>query len=352
MKEIKLLISPQFGIGDSLLSTPAIKILKNKLNVDISLFTFNKPIYDIFKTNKDIDRLIYYPILKKNFFKSFYFVLSKLSFKYDVCINFYPSNRYQYNIFSFLTFAKKRVGHRYKHSNFLQMNWLKNFTIMEDEDLHCVEENVRLLKLLNINVSKEEIFPLLIYFKEEELKNAKKIIGKKNKFNNFIGIHPGTSRFKNQFKRRWPKENFLKLIKYLLDKKNKIFVFGGKDDKDVLNYLKLNIHSEDVLFINNKDIRTVGAIIKNLDLFISNDSGLMHLAAACNIPVVAIFGPTNPNWVRPWKVKHEIVRCNIECSPCFFYSPKPLSCHRKIRKFECLKKISVDMVIEKVEKLL
>jgi ADP-heptose:LPS heptosyltransferase len=90
-------------------------------------------------------------------------------------------------------------------------------------------------------------------------------------------------------------------------------------------------------------VRQAAALMKKCSLFISNDSGPMHMAAAVGVPTVAIFGPTNPVWVKPWGVKHRIVRLGLPCSPCFRYSPAPLKCAAHI-DFACLKDIDVDQV--------
>ncbi len=123
------------------------------------------------------------------------------------------------------------------------------------------------------------------------------------------------------------------------------FLFGTDEEKQENEFISKNAKYGNVILIQNKPIRMVASIIKQMNAFVSNDSGLMHLAAAVGIPVVAIFGPTNPVWVRPWKVKHKIVRIELPCSPCFYYSPKPLKCVAGL-DFKCLKDIDVSMVKE------
>jgi len=69
----------------------------------------------------------------------------------------------------------------------------------------------------------------------------------------------------------------------------------------------------------------------------------MHMAAAARVPVVAIFGPTNPAWVRPWGVPHRVVRACESCKPCFRYSPIPMRCIAD-SDFACLREITVEQV--------
>ena len=78
----------------------------------------------------------------------------------------------------------------------------------------------------------------------------------------------------------------------------------------------------------------------------------MHIAAALNLKVIAIIGPTNPHYIHPWKTEHKIVTLNLDCAPCFFYSPKPLICTREDVNFKCIKELSVEMVINALEQIL
>jgi heptosyltransferase-2 len=87
------------------------------------------------------------------------------------------------------------------------------------------------------------------------------------------------------------------------------------------------------------------------DLFVTNDSALMHIASALGLKVVALFGPTNTNYVHPWKTEHVIVKTNLDCQPCFYYSPKPLTCTRSDLQFKCIKDLSVEMVMKAIEKM-
>jgi heptosyltransferase-2 len=85
-------------------------------------------------------------------------------------------------------------------------------------------------------------------------------------------------------------------------------------------------------------LRQAVSVIDRCHLFVTNDSGLMHVAAALDIPLVAIFGSTNPVTTGPSGSRSHIVRVPMDCSPCL----KP-SCPEDHR---CMKEISVDQVYE------
>lgn len=345
-KNLKVLISPLYGIGDVIMTFPAIEILKkSKPNWEISYIALSRNVKKILQLNPYIDKVIYAPLMEISLFEALYFVVREFFRKYDVTINFFPSNRIEYNIFSFLTASQFRIGHRYINQDFRQMNYLKNKTIKEDYNLHCIEENVALLKLLGIRDVR--IPPLSLYLTEDLKKLGKQFIRSKKRF--MIGVHPGSSRFKNHYNKRWGTNKFLILIKTFPE--FDFYIFGSSEEKEEVEFLVKN--ASNCIPVYDRDIVEVACIISNLNLFVTNDSGLMHLASACGIPVVGIFGPTNPAWVRPWNEPYKIVRLDLECSPCFVYSPKPLQCkYGSDKEFRCLKELEEEKVIDAVKEML
>ena len=346
----KIVVTPLMGMGDTLMTTPALQLIKENMpDSKITFFTFNHGTHEILLNNPYIDFLWFYPIKAINFFKASLHVLTHFSFRNNTCINFYPSNRIQYNGFALMSGAKKRIGHTYLKMNSSQLNWLKNKTIPEDYNAHCVEENVRLLKFIGINVDMAKIPPTKIYLTDNE-KLTGESFRESIKSSPIVGIHPGTSTFKNQANRRWPQEYFVQLLNLFPD--CHFVLFGASDEKEINQFIQSSVkNSNQVTVVNNRAIREVAAIIGQLDAFVSNDSGLMHIAAAMNTPTVAILGPTNPNYIYPWHVKHKIVRLDLPCSPCFYYSPKPLTCTIN-EKYKCLSDLGAQKVLNALEKLL
>ena len=351
---MKILVLPQFGIGDTLLSTPAIHYLKNFFpRAETTVITMFKSTKDVLVQNSDIDKLIYFPFLEKNLIEVFKFLMDYRK-KYDVSINFYPSNRAHYNLITRIIASKKRMGHRYKHCDIKCLNFLKNVTIKENPDLHVVEENLKLVHLLGGPQPNPDDYKLLYYLNEEEKIFAENRMKKEGiTAKTLIGFHPGSSVYKNHIHKRWSQEKFVELIELILEKLNdvNILLFGGKEDEEVKKFICENVKKSELVFnIKTKSVRETAAIMKFCKIFVTNDSGLMHLAASLDIPIVAIFGPTNPAWVRPWGVPYRIVRTGIDCSPCFVYSPKPIRCITN-RNFACITEITVEMVLKAFEDL-
>lgn len=334
------------GIGDVLMTTPALEIIKKNIpESEITYCTMSKGVFDILKGNPNIDNLVYFPFLGKNAFSALLQFLKEQSCRHSVNLNFYPSNRLHYNIISLLTFARQRIGHTYLRMNFSQLNWLKNKTIEEDDSLHCVEENIRLLQFLGLEVSADNIPPMNIYLTTLEIEAGMQYCKSISPSKCCIGVHAGTSVMKGHAARRWSKENFTLLLNNVKDAH--FVLFGTKEELEANQFIHDNVVPGRVTFVNNKTIREVAAIIRACDFFLSNDSGLMHLAAATGTPVIALVGPTNPVYIKPWNVPHKVVSAPNACCHCFRYSPKPLTCVSE-KKFECLTGITVEMVEKEI----
>jgi ADP-heptose:LPS heptosyltransferase len=340
----KIIITPLIGLGDVLMSFPALELLKKHLpDSYVTYCAMNKGTCEVLRGNPHIDKLAFYPMLGPNKAAALFQLFRECAMRYSTSINFYPSNRIHYNLFSFATLAPVRIGHTYLRSNFSQANWLKTRTIAENDELHCVEENVALLQLLGIPAGSEPVPSMKLYLDPAEIKEG---VAARRAMSDLplIGVHAGTSVFKGHAARRWPKERFAELINTV---PGAHFVLFGTVEEEETNRSILNAAKATgrVTLVNDKTIRQVSAIIRACDFFISNDSGLMHIAAAVGTPVIAIIGPTNPAYIHPWGVEHRVISAPTKCLHCFRYSPTPLRCDHT-PPFECLTGITVDKVVE------
>ena len=355
---MKILILALSGIGDALMFTPALRLLKQELpQSEIDVMVMFGGAKDIFKNSPYINKVIHFNFLKEGEIKSLSFVLS-LRGKYDVTINVYPSNRKEYNLISFLIGARKRVAVRYLRMNAVNLGWLNNLTVEESDLTHNVQTNIRMVEKLigkETNVKSMDEFKLQIFFSDDDLAFAQNYLNEKNiSVNDFvIGFHPGCATLKNHIKRRWEPEKFSLLATKLVEKYSaKILIFGGPEELELKKEVRNNIASKNVVVVETETLLQSSAVMKRCNLFITNDSALMHIASALQLPVVAIIGPTNINYIHPWNTKYKIASLDLECSPCFFYSPKPLTCKRDDLKFKCIKELSVENVYDKVTEMI
>ncbi len=350
---MRVLIIALPGIGDALLSTPAIHTLRERYqDAQIDVLCMFRGTKEILVANKDISNVIYWDFINASWIKSLNFVIS-LRKKYDVCINIYPQNRREYNIISYLIGAPKRMGIQYLRRDKRNLGWLLNCRIREDDSLHCVEENYNLLEFFGINNS--EIPPLQLTITQDFEDWSKHWLQEQNisGADLVIGIHAGTAIFKNHLKRRWEPEKFTQLGNALIDKYNaRILLFGGPEETELRETINNRMDRKGVVVRTDSLMQSI-AIMKRCNIFVSNDSALMHIAGALQLPTLGIFGPTNETYVHPWRTKYKIVHTDIECRPCFYYSPKPLTCYRSAdEQFKCIHDLSVEMVLNSTKELL
>lgn len=351
---MKILVIALSGIGDALLFTPSlIKIQEEIPSAEIDALVMYKGVKDIYEKLPQISEIKYYDFLNSSYARAFSYVKS-LRKKYDATINVYPSNRKEYNIISWIIGAPNRLAVKYRHRDFVNLGFLNNIRIKENDSLHNVDENINLCKKLSPTEHKN-IPPLQLHLDNTDREFAEKFL-KVNRIGDkslVIGFHPGCSTLKNHEKRRWEVSKFAELGRKLITNHDaKILVFGGIEEKELKESITAKIKSGEVFAVDSMSISQTAAVMKRCDVFVSNDSSLMHIAAALKLKTVAILGPTNQNYIYPWQTDYKIASLKLDCSPCFYYSPKPLVCSRQDLKFKCIKDLSADLVYEKVKNFL
>jgi heptosyltransferase-2 len=328
--------------------TPALQKLSDEMpGANIDVLVMFRGVKDIYEKLPQISKVYYFDYLNSTRIDSLRFTLS-LRNKFDATINVYPSNRKEYNLIARLIGAKKRIAVKYLRQDFSNFGFLNTCRVLEDDNLHNVEENFRMIEKL-VGKKLDGIPPMQLHLKNEDSEFAEEFLRTNSILDNdfVIGFHPGCSPLKNHAKRRWESKKFAELGTRLIEKFGvKIFVFGGRDEEDLKDMVISGIDSPAVVPVNAHSLSNTAAVMKHCKIFITNDSSLMHVAAALKLNIVAIIGPTNINYIHPWQTDFQIASLNLDCSPCFHYSPKPLTCIREDVKFKCIKELSVDLVFE------
>jgi heptosyltransferase-2 len=351
---MNILILALSGIGDALMFTPALKLLRSALpDAQIDALVMFKGVKDMYERNKDINNVFYSDFIKQGILTSLNYTL-KLRNKYDSSINVYPSNRKEYNIINFLLGARKRAGVNYQRMNTRELGFLNNVTVAEDDTVHNVRTNIKLVEKLlnkkfteepdlNFSINKDDEAFAALYLQKLNIEQSEIV----------VGFHPGSATMKNHIHRRWEPEKFVQLGKKLISEhKAKILVFGGPEEEKLKKEIVESIDSANAFAAEVENLPQSAAVIKRCNVFVTNDSSLMHVASAMKRKVVAIIGPTNTAYIHPWNTEYKTLSLNLECSPCFFYSPRPLICHRTDVKYKCIKKLQVDMVYDAVSSFL
>jgi ADP-heptose:LPS heptosyltransferase len=290
---MKILVILASGIGNSILFGPTlITLRKNFPKAKIDIFSYKPQYSEPFKGSDFINNIIYY-----SGFKS---LISLRRKKYDVSITAFPSNKWQFNLFVFLVGAKKRITHSYKFSKFKTLSFLQNIKIPANEKLHDVDQNLNLLKSLKLKLPKEK--NLIFHLSKENKEYANEFIEKNNlEKSNIIGIHPGAGPI--QYKKA-PIKKFIELIRKNITKNSVLFVFGTKEEiSEKKEILKLPNS-----FNIETNLKNSAALIKKCNLFITNDTGLMHIASTSQkTKIIALFNGTTYSRTRPYTKNSEVI---------------------------------------------
>lgn len=262
---MQFLIIHMHGLGDMLMFVPTFNLLQQKKDyVDLIVFE-NNSISPIKNSSKI--RNIYY--CNSNYFRLVLIILKLTKNKYENLLFSNNSSPIKSLILSFFVRAKKKSIITEK----------KNFPIFKktliyiNPKTHKVYRNLRL-----INNYKNNPINFSLNFSRS---NNKFLL---NKRNFHIGIHPG-SNAKNGDK-RWDTKKFNKLIEYFEKKNFNIYIFIGSYEKDLFS--KFNFKSKKIKIVYDKPFNYVASIIQNLDIFISNETGLAHLSSALKTKTIVI----------------------------------------------------------------
>jgi len=204
-----------------------------------------------------------------------------------------------------------------------------------------------------------------IYNSGHQVEKYNQFINQELNLNNDAGkliLHSTASRFKSNKKtiginpgaaygsaKRWTKEGFVN-VAAKLSKDYEIILFGSTKEVDICNYIEKELIKSGAQNLTNlagkTSIQELMENIKALDVFLTGDSGPMHIAAAFQIPTVSIFGPTKHLETSQWKNENSvIIKQDLPCQPCMKRSC-PLKHH------QCMKLIKPNKVIKETLSLL
>ncbi len=163
-----------------------------------------------------------------------------------------------------------------------------------------------------------------------------------------IGVHASGGRESKQ----WHLDRFAAVARELATSRGATIVLTGSDaDRPLVEALAAKLAGVPVLNVaGNMDVPTLAAVLARLDLFVTGDTGPMHLAAAMGTPVVAVFGPSQPARYGPRAARERIVRIDLPCSPCGRVRLPPERCRGHVP--DCLDGITVAAVVGAAVELL
>lgn len=325
----KILVIRVDGIGDLLNSTPAISLLReNYPSAEITVLAqpLNAP---VLMGNPDVDRVLTFARdgehrgLKARL--RFYRALRRERFQLVVAMQTGMWSHFV-ALLSGATYRLGRYQKRFKST--LTHAWHGKYPKGET---HEVDRNLELVRLVCEGEGRRKLkFHLL----PAEIETAKAHLTScgisADAF--LIGIHPGGS----SFDKRWPEKQYAELADRLVQQYNAtILLLRGPGEAALTHNIQQAMQFPAIAHAP-ETIRELGALLSCCNLVVCNDSGPMHLAAALDVPMVAVFGPTDHIAWHPLSENAAIVRRDMPCWPC--------SAHKCKIGWECTKKLPVEPV--------
>jgi len=308
-------------IGDLVMATPVLTELRNAYPHASITAMCQSPVCELLREDKSIDELFCFTKPENQFLRreNLRNIIEKLKEgKYDVGILL--TNSFSSAWWFWQGGVKTRIGYAMHFRRFL----LNVPVIRPQEKMHQVDVYKKLLQPLGLTPS--QTAPRL-YVTEQEVAASKKLLYRAGK--PLIGINPGAAYGSAKC---WPPERFRSLALRLVQAGFHVVFFGNASTKDMCQGLP-----EEVMNLAGiTSLRELACLIKDCDLLVTNDSGPMHIAAAFEVPMVALFGSTDDMATGPYGRQADVVNKRVSCSPCFKRTC-PID-------FRCMTQISVDEV--------
>jgi heptosyltransferase-1 len=310
-------------LGDIVLTTPAVSLLKRRFPEASTVYLVEEPYRRLVEGNPDIDRVIIVPV-KQNRRDFFRLIREIRKARYDVLLDFHGGPRASW--ITLLGGAQLKIGHTIKTKGFLYHKTAPRRGA--GAPIHSVETHAGLIRALGVDFNKEDIPPLVLpAARPEEIARidalaAQIIPGEAERQPvplPLAVLHIGAG---NAF-RDWGEENAADLAARLLEIPGMaVAAIGGENDRPRESRIAGRLNSPRFFPLCGRlNFIEIRELISRASLFLGPDSGPMHLAASTGTPIVAYFGPTLPALFGPWRpgldpVKTVILQTDLDCRPC------------------------------------
>lgn len=324
----KILIVKPSSLGDVVHSLPFLNVLKTCFPKSEIHWLIAKGLEGLLESHKMIDKLI---IIHKDMWKKISYARQTIN---EISSLFKKLKKEKYNlvidlqgllrsgIITAATDAPVRIGFQEAREG---SRLFYTHKVKGGKDIHAVDRYLRIADYLRCGI-KDVRFPFPSY--------STSSLNLSMHSKDYAVIIPG-ARWKTKI---WPAEKFGKLTSKL---PLKTVVVGGKDDIEASDTIVLLSKGKSTSLAGRTDLRELVEVIRHAQFVVSNDSGPMHIAAALNVPVFAIFGPTDAIRTGPYGKNHTIIREDVTCAPCF---------KKTCNDMKCMNNLSVEKVYKIIKK--
>jgi lipopolysaccharide heptosyltransferase I len=342
----EILVVRLTSLGDVLMSLPAVKALKEGSPGTRISWLVEGSIAELLSCQGFVDHVVRFPrdlIMKSLKGGSGLETLRLLSgffkklraIKYDVLIDFHGLLKSA--LLDYAARAEKKIG--FARTFAREGSWLAYDERVDGADahLHKVERNMLLVRHLGINGTVPRV-ELVAPPSAENYVND--LLTEHAIRPPIIALFPFCS--KGSAFKRWDLARYAELLRRMKESiPATVLILWGPGEEEEARQLR-DMAGAGVVLPADLGVAQLCAVLKRADMYVGGDTGVMHLAAFSGIPVVAIFGPTDPKVNAPYGPEHTVVRKELPCSPC-----RDKNCKERT----CLTSIAPDEVFEEVNRM-
>jgi len=323
----RILIRSTNWIGDAVMTTPAMGAIRAAFPDAFITLAAPPSVAELFSPHPYCDRVLVFE--KKRLHRGIQglrrFARQLHDERFDLAVLF--QNAFEAAVLAFLAGIPLRVGYRTDGRGFLLTRGVKAGG--REKLLHHTDYYLSLMERAGIRGGSGR---LRLECTEAEKACARRLLADSRLW---IGINPGAA---YGSAKRWLPERFAEVASALAWRfEAGIVITGGPGEEDIAREIESALGSRCLNLAGRTTVRQLMAVIEQCRLFVTNDSGPMHIAAALGVPIVALFGSTDPTTTSPRGENIRIVRKPVPCAPCLKrVCPTDHACMESITAYDVL----------------
>lgn len=345
MQNVKrILLSRMKFIGDILLTTPVIHAVRDRYPDAYIAYLGDSQAVSLLEHNPYLNEIIPFDFSKPVFLEQPAVMYKLRKERFDVFVDFFSNPRTA--LLARASGAPVRIGKESKGRGKLYTHRIQD----NGKPKTAIEFHYQYVQPLGVEPTQ---FRTEIFLTEEEKREARNYL----KWQDIdvdkpiVGLHPGAT----WPAKMWSWENFADLADHIRAKLNaQVVITQGPNDAELVEHISKRAVAN-LLILNPMPLRQLAAILSQFNVYVANDNGTMHIAAAVGTKTIGIFGPGQENIWFPYMPPfydlssgHIALRKNVECHPCHLDF-----CNRENEGYmECMRLLSVKEVFEDVQKRL
>ncbi|HHZ82486.1 MAG TPA: putative lipopolysaccharide heptosyltransferase III [Nitrospirales bacterium] len=319
-------------LGDVLLMTPCLQVIKENLPHANVTVVVNKGTEAVLHNHPYADDVV--TVDRRSFVQRCRAVMRLRKRRYDLVLDLTDGDRSA--IMTRLVNARYRVGYNAEHR--WRGRCYDQIIHGDPDELHSVDYYLQAITDIGLNVSVHA--PTLSCAPDDEQYAHELLVDHGiDREEQLVMIHSG-ARWEAK---SWLAERFAAVADTIQVSRSTRVVFAGSEQERArVKDIQAQMSTTSVSIVGQTTVLQLAAVMKRCVLFLGNDNGPMHMAAAVGLPVVALFGPTNPKVWGPWGKGHRVFFKDVDCRACFLPG-----CHLGLQS--CMAQISVDEVMDAID---